>query len=206
MKKRTPTTTTRTRSARIARGTKETQIVLELALDGRGRAEVQTGLGFFDHMLSQIARHGHFDLKVQASGDLETDSHHVVEDVGLALGDALRTAVGDDQPIARYGEAHVPLDETLSRVIVDLSGRPYCVFEAELPPIVLGDGYQVEMTREFFIAFAMRARANVHASVLYGINTHHKVESLYKALARALRFATRIDGTDLPSTKGTLSQ
>ncbi len=193
------------RTARIERATKETQIVLELSLDGRGHANVATGLGFFDHMLSQIARHGRFDLSVQGTGDLETDSHHLVEDVGLALGDALVLALGKDTPIARYGEAHVPLDETLSRVVVDLSGRPYCVFEAEMPSVVLGNGYQTEMTREFFVAFAMRARANVHATVLYGVNTHHKVESLFKALARALRFATRLDGDDIPSTKGTLS-
>jgi imidazoleglycerol-phosphate dehydratase len=194
------------RTASIKRDTNETQIVLELKLDGAGTADVQTGLGFFDHMLAQIARHGHFDLYVRATGDLVIDSHHLVEDVGLALGDAFCEALGKDTPIARFGEAHVPLDETLSRVIVDFSGRPYCVFAADLPPIVLGNGYQVEMTREFFIAFAVRARANVHASVLYGLNTHHKVESLFKAFARALRMATRPDGSSVPSTKGTLSK
>jgi imidazoleglycerol-phosphate dehydratase len=193
------------RNARIERNTKETQIVLELELDGKGHAEVSTGLGFFDHMLCQIARHGHFDLRVAATGDLVIDSHHLVEDVGLALGDAFTTALGKDSPIARFGEAHVPLDETLSRVVIDLSGRPYCVFDAQLPPIVLGNGFQVEMTREFFIAFSVRARANIHAAVLYGENTHHKVESLFKAFARALRAATRPDGDSVPSTKGTLS-
>jgi imidazoleglycerol-phosphate dehydratase len=193
------------RHARIERRTKETQIVLELELDGKGNAEVATGLGFFDHMLSQIARHGHFDLRVEATGDLVIDSHHLVEDVGLSLGDAFVAAIGKDAAIARFGEAHIPLDETLSRVVVDFSGRPYCVFDAELPPIVLGNGFQVEMTREFFIAFSVRARANVHASVLYGQNTHHKVESLFKAFARALRCATRLDGDSVPSTKGTLS-
>jgi imidazoleglycerol-phosphate dehydratase len=193
------------RTAKIERRTQETQIVLELELDGTGNASVSTGLGFFDHMLSQIARHGHFDLKVQASGDLVIDSHHLVEDVGLALGEAFSNALGKDSAIARFGEAHIPLDETLSRVVIDFSGRPYCVFEADLPPIVLGNGYQVEMTREFFFAFATRARANVHASVLYGQNTHHKVESLFKAFARALRQATRPDGDRVPSTKGTLS-
>jgi imidazoleglycerol-phosphate dehydratase len=196
----------RTRTACVERTTNETQIRLELNLDGEGHAECETGLGFFDHMLSQIARHGRFDLRVAAKGDLVIDSHHLIEDIGLSLGEAFHSALGTDAPVARFGSAYVPLDETLSRVVIDLSGRPYCVFDAELPPIILGNGYQVEMTREFFIAFSVRARANVHASVLYGLNTHHKVESLFKAFARALREATRIDGDRVPSTKGTLSK
>lgn len=194
------------RTARINRNTNETQIVVELTLDGEGTANVRTGLAFFDHMLTAIARHGRMNLSVQATGDLVVDSHHLIEDVGLAFGDALREAVGADAPIARYGEAHVPMDETLARVVIDLSGRPYCVFDAPMPSIILGDGYQSEMTREFFFAVAMRARANVHATILYGENTHHKIEALHKALARALRQAVRLDGAVVPSTKGTLSK
>ena len=133
------------------------------------------------------------------------DSHHLVEDVGLCLGDALKEALGDRAGLARYAHAYVPLDESLARVVVDLSGRPWCEFHAELPPIVLGDGFQVEMVREFFVALAMRGGLAIHADLLRGVNTHHKVEALFKALARALRQATRNEGGGVPSTKGTLS-
>ena len=193
------------RTAIIQRTTSETNIRLELCLEG-GPAEISTGLGFFDHMLSQIAKHGAFGLRIQAKGDLHIDSHHLVEDVGLCLGDALREALGDRRGIARFGEAHAPLDESLARVVVDLSGRPYCVFDADLPVIVLGDGFQTEMVREFFIAFATRGALNLHASVLYGTNVHHRIEGLFKALARALRQAARLEGTEVPSTKGTLTE
>lgn len=195
------------RQSTVERNTKETQIKLTLNLDARiPDATIATGLGFFDHMLDQLARHGHFGLSVQATGDLIIDSHHLVEDTGLALGDAFAQALGDRVGIARWGEAHVPMDETLSRVVVDLSGRPYCVFLAEIPSVLLGNGFQTEMVREFFFAFATRAKINLHAQVLYGENTHHKVESLFKGLARALRAAVRIESNELPSTKGTLSQ
>jgi len=191
------------RKATIQRRTGETDIRLELSLDG-GAADIATGLGFFDHMLHQIAKHGGFGLTVQAKGDLQVDSHHLVEDVGLCLGDALREALGDRRGIARFGEAHAPLDESLARVVVDLSGRPCCVFDAELPAVVLGDGFQAEMVREFFIAFSSRGGLNLHAAVLYGTNVHHRIEALFKALARALRQAARIEGDGIASTKGTL--
>lgn len=192
------------RRGHVTRATAETSISLDLDLDG-GEARIATGLAFFDHMLSQLARHGGLGIILTAKGDLEVDSHHLVEDVGLCLGDALREALGERRGLARFGEAHVPLDETLARVVVDLSGRPYTVFEADLPSLVLGDGFQTEMVREFFIAFATRGAFNLHAAVLYGVNTHHKIEALFKALALALKRAARIEGTALPSTKGTLT-
>ena len=192
------------RQARLERATAETSVKLALRLDGGG-ARIATGLAFFDHMLHQLAKHGGFGLVLDATGDLPVDSHHLIEDVGLCLGDALREALGERRGIARFGEAHVPLDETLARVVVDLSGRPYTVFQAEMPSLVLGDGFQTEMVREFFIAFATRGGFNLHAAVLYGINTHHKIEALFKALALALKRATRVEGADLPSTKGTLT-
>ncbi|HJV48296.1 MAG TPA: imidazoleglycerol-phosphate dehydratase HisB [Geothrix sp.] len=192
------------RKATIQRATAETEVKLSLRLDG-GEARIRTGLGYFDHMLMQLAKHGGFGLEVEAKGDLPVDSHHLVEDVGLCLGDALKTALGDRRGLARYAHAYVPLDESLARVVVDLSGRPWCEFHAELPPIILGDGFQVEMVREFFVALAMRGGLAIHADLLRGVNTHHKVEALFKALARALRLATRQEGDDVPSTKGTLS-
>jgi imidazoleglycerol-phosphate dehydratase len=192
------------RTATIQRATAETSVMLTLHLDG-GEARIATGLAYFDHMLMQLAKHGGFGLIVEAKGDLPVDSHHLVEDVGLCLGDALKQALGDRVGLARFAHAYVPLDEALARVVVDLSGRPWCEFHAELAPIVLGDGFQVEMVREFFIALATRGNLAIHADLVRGVNTHHKVEALFKALARALRQATRIEGSDLPSTKGTLS-
>jgi len=192
------------RASTLHRTTNETNINLSLCLDG-GDARISTGLGYFDHMLMQLARHGGLGLEIEAKGDLHVDSHHLVEDVGLCLGDALREALGDRKGIARWGEAHVPMDETLARVVVDLSGRPYCVFHAELPKIIFGNGFQVEMVREFFQAFSARGAFNLHAAVLYGENTHHKVEGLFKGLARALKQAVRVQGDELPSTKGTLT-
>ncbi len=193
------------RASTLHRTTNETNINLSLCLDG-GDALISTGLGYFDHMLMQLAKHGGLGLEIEAKGDLHVDSHHLVEDVGLCLGDALREALGDRKGIARWGEAHVPMDETLIRVVVDLSGRPYCVFQAELPKIIFGNGFQVEMVREFFQAFSARGAFNLHAAVLYGENTHHKVEGLFKGLARALKQAVRVQGDELPSTKGTLTK
>ena len=193
------------RIATLHRLTQETDIKLSLGLDG-GEAHISTGLGYFDHMLMQLAKHGGLGLEIEAKGDLHVDSHHLVEDVGLCLGDAMREALGDRRGIARWGEALVPMDETLARVVVDLSGRPYCVFQAELPKIIIGDGFQVEMVREFFIALAMRGDFNLHAAILYGENTHHQVEALFKGLARALKQAVRVEGDALPSTKGTLTR
>ena len=192
------------RQARLERATAETRVALTLSLEG-GETRIATGLAFFDHMLHQLAKHGGFGLVLEARGDLPVDSHHLVEDVGLCLGDALREALGERRGIARFGEAHVPMDETLARVVVDLSGRPYTVFDAALPSLVLGDGFQTEMVREFFLAFATRGAFNLHASVLYGLNTHHKIEALFKALALALKRAVRVEGAELPSTKGTLT-
>jgi imidazoleglycerol-phosphate dehydratase len=192
------------RTATLHRTTAETDIRLSLSLDG-GERSIRTGLAFFDHMLHQLAKHGGLGLQLEAQGDLPVDSHHLIEDVGLTLGDALREALGDRRGIARWGEAHVPMDETLARVVVDLSGRPYTVFQAKLPSLVLGDGFQTEMVREFFIALATRAQMNLHASILYGENTHHQIEALFKGLARALKAAVRVEGDALPSTKGTLT-
>lgn len=192
------------RKASIQRKTNETEIRLELCLEG-GATAIATGLGFFDHMLHQIAKHAGFGLTIEAKGDLQVDSHHLVEDVGLCLGDALREALGDRRGIARFGEAHAPLDEALAQVVVDLSGRPYCVFHADLPVMVLGDGFQTEMVKEFFIAFSTRGGLNLHASVLYGTNVHHSIEALYKALARALKQAVVVVGDEIASTKGTLT-
>jgi imidazoleglycerol-phosphate dehydratase len=192
------------RTATLNRTTSETSVKLSLNLDG-GPAAIHTGLGYFDHMLMQLARHGGFGLEIEATGDLPVDSHHLIEDVGLCLGEALKTALGERRGLVRYAHAYVPLDESLARVVVDLSGRPWCEFHADLPPIVLGDGFQVEMVREFFVALATRGGLALHADLIRGLNTHHKVEALFKALARALRAATRIEGSDVPSTKGTLS-
>jgi imidazoleglycerol-phosphate dehydratase len=193
------------RTATMQRSTLETNIKLTLNLDG-GDARIQTGLGYFDHMLMQLAKHGGLGIQLEAKGDLHVDSHHLIEDVALCLGDALREALGDRKGIARYGEAHIPMDETLARVVIDLSGRPYCVFQAELPKIIFGDGFQVEMVREFFFALATRGQLNLHAAILYGENTHHQVEALFKGLARALKQAIRVEGDSIPSTKGTLNQ
>ncbi|WP_005037073.1 imidazoleglycerol-phosphate dehydratase HisB [Holophaga foetida] len=191
------------RSATLQRKTGETEIRLTLNLDG-GETRIQTGLGFFDHMLMQIAKHGGLGLQIEAKGDLPVDSHHLVEDVGLCLGEALKEALGDRRGIERYGHAYVPLDEALARVVIDLSGRPCCVFEAPMPHLVMGDGFQTEMVREFFVALANRGALTLHADVLRGVNLHHKIEALFKALARALRQAVAITGGDVPSTKGTL--
>ena len=184
------------RRAELERSTGETQIRLALDLDG-GPATVSTGLAFFDHMLMQLAKHGGLGLEV--------DGHHLVEDVGLCLGEALKSALGDKAGIARFGEAHVPLDESLARVVIDLSGRPWCRYDASLPPLILGNGFHPELAREFFIAFSQRGAFALHASVLYGENTHHMLEALFKALAVALKRALRKDGEGVPSTKGTLT-
>ena len=192
------------RQATLHRTTAETDVALSLCLEG-GETRISSGLAFFDHMLMQLARHGGLGLQVEARGDLPVDSHHLVEDVGLCLGDALREALGTRTGIARFAHAYAPLDEALARVVVDLSGRPWCEFHAELPPVVLGDGFQVEMVREFFVALAMRGGLALHADLLRGVNTHHKVEALFKALALALREAVSLRGGEVPSTKGTLS-
>ena len=192
------------RRADLERSTGETQIRLALDLDG-GPVKITTGLAFFDHMLMQLAKHGGLGLEVEAKGDLEVDGHHLVEDVGLCLGEALKSALGDKAGIARFGEAHVPLDESLARVVIDLSGRPWCRYDASMPPLILGNGFHPELAREFFIAFSQRGAFALHASVLYGENTHHQLEALFKALAVALKRALRKEGEGVPSTKGTLT-
>ncbi len=189
---------------RIQRATRETEVDLSLALAGEPGA-IRTGLAFFDHMLHQLARHGGLGLAVTARGDLPVDSHHLVEAVGLCLGDALRQALGDRTGIARFGHTYAPLDEALARVVVDLSGRPTCVFQADLPATVMGDGFQTEMVREFFHAFAARGAFTLHADLLRGVNTHHKIECLFKALALALKAALAPGAGGVPSTKGTLT-
>jgi imidazoleglycerol-phosphate dehydratase len=194
------------RTATIHRQTKETDIQVTLDLDGTGQYEVETGIGFLDHMLAHVAAHGLFDLTVQASGDLHVDPHHTVEDVALALGQTFDQALGDRAGLTRMGSAYVPMDEALAVVAVDLSGRPYCVAEMDWAGPTIG-GMPVTLIPHFFESFAVTARANVHARVLYGRDDHHKAEALFKALGRALDTATRLDprrGETIPSTKGTL--
>jgi len=188
----------------ISRKTKETDIQVALALGG-GAAEISTGLPFFDHMLAQIARHGDLGLTVTARGDLEVDAHHTVEDVGIAIGEALREALGDKAGLARYGLAVVPLDEALVEAVVDLSGRPHLTFNARLPSGKRFIGaFDVDLTQDFFQALVNHARITLHVNVRYGRNLHHVVEAAFKAVARALRAACRREGTALPSTKGVL--
>nr|HID14200.1 imidazoleglycerol-phosphate dehydratase HisB [Anaerolineae bacterium] len=191
---------------RVERKTQETEVLVTLNLDGSGHYSVDTGIGFLDHMLAHVAVHGLFDLTVRASGDLGVDPHHTVEDVALALGEAFDRALGDRAGLVRIGSAYVPMDEALAFVAVDLSGRPYTISEMVWTGATLG-GLPVTLIPHFFESFAVTARANVHARVLYGRDDHHKAEALFKALGRALDAATRQDprrGEAIPSTKGTL--
>ena len=194
------------RIASIARQTFETDIQLTLNLDGTGKRDISTGIGFFDHMLTLFAAHGFFDLSVQAKGDLHVDLHHTVEDVGLALGDAFDKALGDRKGIQRYGHSVVPMDETLTAVTVDLSRRPYLVYRVPGPFSGSDDRFDVALCKEFFRAFAVRAGMNLHINVWYGENQHHIIESMFKATGRALDGAVSLDGriTDIHSTKGNL--
>jgi imidazoleglycerol-phosphate dehydratase len=194
------------RSATIHRKTNETDVRLKLNLDGRGKSQVATGIRFFDHMLDLVARHGAFDLEISAKGDLDVDQHHTVEDVGIALGEAVLKALGSKRGILRAGYFLMPMDETLAAAAVDLSGRPYCVVNAKISAKRVGD-FQTELTEDFFQGFAQAARANVHLRALYGRSSHHQVEAMFKAFARALRFAVSRDKRlrhVLPSTKGLL--
>lgn len=193
------------RTARIERSTKESKVVVALDLDGTGETDVSTGVPFFDHMLAQLGKHSGIDLTVQASGDVEVDSHHVVEDVAIVLGQALREALGDKAGIARFGSALVPLDETLVQVAVDVSGRPYCVHE-EPELVELIGSYDTTLTRHVFESFAASADVCLHVRVLSGRNAHHIVEAQFKAVARALREAVALDprSRGVPSTKGVL--
>ena len=194
------------RSADVARKTSETDIQLSLAVDGRGQYAVATGIPFLDHMLELFTKHGFFDLTVRASGDLEVDYHHTVEDVGLALGQALREALGDKKGIRRYGHAYVPLDEALSRVVVDFSGRPGLEWHVDFTRARVGE-FDVDLTHEFFQGFVNHAFATVHIDNLRGDNAHHQCETVFKAFARALRMAVEPDpraAGAIPSTKGSL--
>jgi len=194
------------RTAEVSRNTLETRIAVKLALDGTGKAQIATGLGFLDHMLEQIARHGAFDLEVVAKGDLHVDAHHTVEDVGIALGQALAKAVGDKKGLARYGHAYVPLDEALTRAVIDLSGRPGLEFHVDFVRARIGD-FDVDLVREFFQGFVNHALATVHIDNLRGDNAHHQAETAFKAFGRALRMAVAPDARlagAVPSTKGTL--
>jgi imidazoleglycerol-phosphate dehydratase len=195
------------RKALIARKTKETAIEVRVDLDGTGVSTISTGIGFFDHMLEQIARHSLIDIDVKAQGDLHIDHHHTVEDTGIALGQAIRQAVGDARGITRFGDALQPMDETLTRVAIDLSGRPYLVFRTTFSRQKIGE-FDTELVREFFQALATHAGMNLHVETLYGDNNHHIAESAFKGLARALRSAVAIDprrSQDIPSTKGSLA-
>lgn len=191
------------RTYTIQRNTKETQIELFLNLDGNKQIDVQTGIPFFDHMLTLFAFHGSFDLKVFAKGDLEVDDHHTVEDVGLALGQAILQALGDKKGIERYGMMYLPMDEALSRVVLDLSNRPYLVFKATFNRDKVGT-MDTQNVFEFFKSVSNEAKMNLHMEVLYGDNEHHKIESLFKAFGRALKMAVKVTSTEVSSTKGVL--
>jgi len=196
-----------TRTAEITRKTGETDVKVAVDLDG-GAVEVSTGVGFLDHMLELLGRHGRLGLRVQASGDLATGAHHTVEDVGIALGQALDGALGDRAGIRRYAHAAIPMDEALGECALDISGRPFCLFESELPPVSIA-GFDTELAEEFFRAVATNAKITLHLGTRYGSNTHHMVEACFKAFARALRHAVSIDPDEegrVPSTKGTLTE
>lgn len=195
------------RNAHITRNTKETAISAGITLDGTGVGNMATGIGFFDHMLDQLARHGLFDLEIRADGDLHIDSHHTVEDTGIALGQAIKEALGDKKGIRRYGHAYVPMDESLSRVALDLSNRPHLVWNVCFTIDRLGEQMETELFREFFHALSQSAGITLHVENLYGENNHHIIESVFKAFAKALRMACEIDeraADQLPSTKGAL--
>ncbi len=193
------------RSALVRRKTLETNVAVELTLDGVGRHEVQTEIPFLDHMLAQLAKHGFFDLSIKAKGDLQVDLHHTVEDVGIALGEAFSQAMGDRRGIRRFASALVPLDEALAQVVIDISGRPYLVYQALQLTGRIGN-FDVTLVKEFMRALAMNMKVNLHISILYGENLHHCVEAIFKALARSLDQATATDPriADVPSTKGSL--
>ncbi|MGB5824077.1 MAG: imidazoleglycerol-phosphate dehydratase HisB [Proteocatella sp.] len=191
------------RISKIQRKTKETQISLELNLDGSGTSDISTGIGFLDHMLDLFTFHGSLDLKLRCTGDLDVDTHHSVEDIGIALGQAFKEALGDKKGIERYGTSYLPMDETLGRVVVDFSGRSYMVYRAEFKRENLGR-LPTEEIREFFVAFANNAGLTLHAEILYGENDHHKAESLFKGLGRAIRTAVEITSEKIVSTKGVI--
>jgi imidazoleglycerol-phosphate dehydratase len=194
------------RRAKVERRTLETAVAVELILDGQGKGRFRTGVPFLEHMLDQVARHGLFDLEIACDGDVQIDDHHSVEDIGITLGDAFAEALGDRKGISRYGHAYVPLDEALSRVVIDFSGRPGLHFHADFKRPRVGN-FDVDLASEFFQGFANHAGATIHMDVLRGVNDHHKIETLFKAFGRALRVACAIDvraADAMPSTKGSL--
>ena len=188
------------RTATISRKTKETEISVTLDLDGRGTHQIESGVPFLDHMLTQIARHGFFDLQVSAKGDLEIDAHHTVEDLGICLGEAFKKALGDKSGVRRYGRGSMPMHEALAAVVLDFSGRPFLVYNVPLPKAQVGN-FELELVEEFFTAFCNHAGANLHVNLAYGDNLHHIVEAVFKAFARALDEATQLD----PRVEGVLS-
>lgn len=188
------------RTATISRTTKETEISVNLELDGRGVHAIESGVPFFDHMLTQIARHGFFDLQIRAAGDLDIDAHHTVEDLGICLGEAFKQALGDKSGVRRYGRGSMPMHEALAAVVLDFSGRPFLVYNVPLPKAQIGN-FELELVEEFFTAFCNHAGANVHVNLAYGDNLHHIVEAVFKAFARALDEATQLD----PRVEGVLS-
>jgi imidazoleglycerol-phosphate dehydratase len=194
------------RTGEIARKTKETEISVKVDLDGKGQNEIATGIGFFDHMLDLLSRHSRIDMTVKAKGDLHIDQHHTTEDVGIVFGQAVRQALGDMRGITRYASVYLPMDEALTRVSIDVSGRPFLVFKVDFPRDKIGE-FDCDLVREFFQAFAMNAGITLHVETLYGDNAHHVSESCFKGLARALRLAFAVDpaaATEIPSTKGSL--
>lgn len=196
-----------TRTATIERNTKETQIAVDVNLDGTGQYNISTGIGFLDHMLEQLSRHGLLDITMKAVGDLHIDAHHTTEDSGIALGAAVKKALGDRKGITRYGHAYIPMDETLSRVSLDISGRPYLIWKVDFSKHKIGE-MDTELFKEWFQAFAFAAGITLHVENLYGENNHHIIESCFKGLAKALRMALTIDpraADSIPSTKGTLN-
>jgi imidazoleglycerol-phosphate dehydratase len=193
-----------TRVGHVSRDTKETRLEVVVDLDGTGIVDVETGVPFFDHMLDQLGRHGRLDLTVKAEGDTEIDAHHTVEDAGIALGQALAEAWGDRTGVERFGDATVPIDESLTRVAIDLSGRPYLVWDCDVPIKLIGTNFETSLVRHFFEAVVANARITLHVHNLSGDNTHHIFESVFKSVAVALRRAVEVTGTGTPSTKGVL--
>ena len=191
------------RKATLRRTTGETDISISLTVDGTGRFEGTSGIGFFDHMLHLLVRHSGMDISLTCQGDLDVDNHHTIEDIGITLGEVFEKALGDKKGIHRYGCFFCPMDETLSRIVLDLSGRSYLVFDVDIPVERIGS-FETEMTREFFLAFANHAKMNLHMATLYGVNGHHIVESLFKGIGHALKEAVSIEGDTVLSTKGVL--
>lgn len=193
----------KSRTAKTERKTKETNITLEINLDGAGKYEIDTGIGFLDHMLAHLSKHGKFDLTVKAKGDLQVDAHHTIEDIAICLGSALSEALGDKKGIARFGNSSVPMEDALANVSIDLSGRPCCIYNVEYQTDKIGD-FDVECIEELLRSFANNGKFNLHVNMPYGSNSHHIAEAVFKALGQALAAAVRIIGSDVPSTKGKL--